>query len=81
MTLLARLFEVEKLKRVQFIASRPSTPLFIGGKSTKTISQDSIGLDGSPKGSANGPVIPTPNRAPKGGPGAVSILEAKANGV
>ncbi|PQE07114.1 2-isopropylmalate synthase protein [Rutstroemia sp. NJR-2017a BVV2] len=67
-----------------FVASRPSTPLLFKGKHGPTLSRD-LDLDGSPSprspkenGSLN---VPKPNSAPKSGPDAVSVLEAKANGL
>lgn len=62
-----------------FVTSRPNTPLLFRGKHGSAPSQD-LDLNGSPK--SNGPLsIPQPNGASKSGPDAVSILEAKANGM
>ncbi|TVY78379.1 2-isopropylmalate synthase [Lachnellula suecica] len=59
--------------------SRPNTPLLLRGKHGPSMSQE-LNLNGSPK--SNGSVsIPKPNGPPKSGPDAVSVLEAKANGM
>lgn len=60
-----------------FVASRPTTPLFLKGKHGSAPSQD-LDLNGSPKANGSLP-IPKPNGAPRSGPDAVSVLEAKAN--
>lgn len=63
-----------------FITSRPNTPLLTRRKHGSAMSQD-LDLNGSPK--SNGILsIPRPtNGVPNSGPGAVSVLEAKANGM
>ncbi|KUJ23352.1 2-isopropylmalate synthase [Mollisia scopiformis] len=65
-----------------FMTSRPNTPLLLRGKHGSRMSQD-LDLNGSPKSlKANGNLsIPKPNGVPKSGPDAVSVLEAKANGM
>ena len=61
------------------MSSRPNTPLLFRGKHGSSMSQD-LDLNGAPK--SNGSLtIPKPNGAPKSGPDAISVLEAKANGI
>jgi 2-isopropylmalate synthase len=76
---------VHDLTRLQFIASRPSTPLLFKGKHGPTLSRE-LDSDGAPSPRSppkeNGGLnVPKPNSAPKSGPDAVSVLEAKANGL
>jgi len=62
-----------------FLSTRPNTPLLIRGKPSRSLSQEGLG---SPLAKENGNIsIPKPNGAPKSGPDAISILEAKANGM
>jgi 2-isopropylmalate synthase len=83
----------ERLTGWQFMATRPNTPLLLKGKHGSKMSQD-LDLNSSrggsplssPKTSSNEKehdtlAIPKPNGAPKSGPDAVSVLEAKANGM
>ncbi|KAH9224667.1 hypothetical protein DL95DRAFT_378306 [Leptodontidium sp. 2 PMI_412] len=65
-----------------FITTRPNTPLLLRGKHGASMSQD-LDLNSSPKSPrANGDLsIPKPNGTPRNGPDAVSVLEAKANGM
>lgn len=65
-----------------FVASRPNTPLLLRGKHGSKMSQD-LDLDqASPRSpKSNGLAIPKPNGTPKNGPDAISILEARANGM
>jgi len=61
----------------QFITSRPNTPLLLRGKHGGKLSQD---LDLEQGSKENGHLsIPKPNGAPRSGPDAVSVLEAKVN--
>lgn len=62
----------------QFVSTRPNTPLLIRGKPSRTFSQDDIAQNGKANGGLS---IPRPNGAPKSGPDAISVLEAKANGM
>lgn len=65
-----------------FISSRPTTPLLLRGKHGSRMSVE-LDLNGSPKSpKANGSLsVPKPNGVPESGPNAISILEAKANGM
>lgn len=63
-----------------FITSRPNTPLLLRGRHGPSLSQD-LDLNGSPKSNGSSLSIPKPNGASMSGPDAVSILEAKANGM
>jgi 2-isopropylmalate synthase len=66
---------------LQFMTSRPNTPLLLRGKHGASLSQD-LDLNGSPKSpKTNRLSIPKPNGVPTSGPDAISILEAKANGM
>jgi len=65
-----------------FMTSRPNTPILLRGKHGPRLSQelDLNGSAGHPK--TNGSLsIPKPNGVPKSSPDAVSVLEAKANGL
>jgi len=65
-----------------FVTSRPNTPLLLRGKHGSRMSQD-LDLNSSPKSpKTNGSLnIPKPHGVPKSGPDAISVLEAKANGM
>jgi 2-isopropylmalate synthase len=72
---------------MQFVASRPNTPLLLRNKHESKMSQD-LDLNGSPRSprsprsKENGTIsVPQPNGVPKSGVDAVSVLEAKANGI
>ena len=67
--------------RYQFVTSRPNSPLLLKSRHGPSISQD-LDLNGSPSSRTNGGLaIPKANGTPKSGPDAVSVLEAKANGM
>jgi len=65
-----------------FMSSRPTTPLLLKSKHGSRMSVE-LDLNGSPRSpKANGSLtVPKPNGVPKSGPDAVSVLEAKANGM
>lgn len=65
------------LTSLQFMASRPATPLLLKGKNGASTSRD-VDFDVSQQENG-GLAIPKPTTAAKSGPDAVSVLEAKVN--